>query len=88
MSKRETFHKSVTAKDATEHDDVMTEEHDVAWIRMFRQLALYQVQNGHCFVPRRDRRHPQLAAWLEKQMEIFHKGKLSAAKQRELDHEP
>ncbi len=58
---------------------------DAAWIGMLHQLVLYQVQNGHCFVPRRDRRHPQLAAWLERQVKFFQKGRLSQDKQRELE---
>lgn len=60
-------------------------EQDTEWLGMFHQLVLYQTQNGHCFVPRKDRRHPHLAAWMEKQVMLFQKGRLSKEKQRELE---
>ena len=61
------------------------EPHDAEWQTMLHQLVCYHMQNGHCFVPRRDRRHPQLASWLERQVALFHKGRLSKDIQRELE---
>ncbi len=60
------------------------EPNDAEWLAMLHQLVCYHMQNGHCFVPKRDRRHPHLAAWLEAQVKLFQKGILSQDKQREL----
>gem|GEM_PF-609834 len=57
---------------------------DIEWQAMLHQLVCYRIQHGHCHVPRHDRRHPKLALWLEKQMALFQKGRLSQDRQREL----
>lgn len=80
------FHESDPDVGAAQHDGMLAEaEHDSLWLAMFHQLVFYHLQNGHCFVPLRDRRHPQLAAWLERQVVLFHKGRLSKNQQREME---
>ncbi len=82
----DSIHESDPATSEAQHEGMLAhEEPDAVWLGMFHQLVLYKIQNGHCFVPERDRRHPQLAAWLAKQVAFFHRGRLSAAKQRELE---
>ncbi len=85
MSDGALFYEAEPAAGAAQHDGTMIqEEHDAAWQRMLHQLVCYQMQHRHCYIPKGDRRHPQLAEWLEKQVKLFHKGLLSATKQREL----
>ena len=75
------FHEAGPANNAALQEDGLDSE----WMGMFHQLVLYHVQNGHCFVSRHDRKHPPLAAWVERQVTLFHKGKLSKNKQQELE---
>ena len=79
------FETGPTCATAQHDNGPIQDEQDRAWFGMLHQLVLYQIQNGHCFVPRKDRRHPHLAAWLEKQVMLFQKGRLSKEKQRELE---
>jgi len=67
---------------AVSADDVQL---DHAWEGMLHQLALYHRACGHCFVPLRCRENPELGAWLHEQIRLFHKGRLSQAKQHALE---
>jgi len=86
MSDGAPFHDTHPAASTWPHDGMSAhEDHDAVWLGMFHQLVMYEIQNGHCLVPKRDRRHPKLSAWLEKQVTLFHRGRLSVVKQRELE---
>jgi len=55
------------------------------WEQMFEELKAFRRKEGHCSVPRKDRRLFKLAAWVLNQRRLFSKGKLSKTQIRKLE---
>lgn len=86
MSSEFSVHESVTDTVLLSDDVVpVATAYDAEWQAMFHQLVCYRIQHGHCHVSRHDRSHPRLVSWLQKQAALFHKGRLSQDKQKELE---
>ncbi|MDY4960168.1 MAG: Helicase associated domain protein, partial [Chlamydia suis] len=48
-----------------------------AWEENFMELKRFREEHGHCKVPRKYSKNPQLASWVHHQREYFKKGKLA-----------
>ena len=49
-----------------------------SWERRFQQLVEYKQQNGNCNVSTQDEANKQLGLWVDRQRQLFKKGKLSS----------
>jgi len=58
--------------------------YETSWQQMFGELKAFKTREGHCNVPARYKRNPQLGAWVYAQGGLFRKGALPASKLYEL----
>ena len=59
--------------------------YDFAWEEMFERMAAFEREHGHCDVPQRYERDPQLGAWVTYQRVLKRRGKLSHERFARLD---
>ena len=59
--------------------------YDFAWEEMFERMAAFEREHGHCNVPAKYERDPQLGAWVTHQRVLKRRGKLSHERFARLD---
>ena len=58
---------------------------DERWEKMIRQLNEFKEEHGHCRVPYRYKKNPELERWASMQREANRKGKLAPERKRQLE---